>query len=505
MSLLIILPNQLFPIEWIKKISIKNNIKYIALIEEPRYFTDFKFHKTKLIYHVASMLNYKDQLITEKFIVYYYKCIKYKNIYNEVYEKINDDIKTPFYYFNPTDHKLFNKFKNLLNNGNMLENLNFLITTKELSSFNNNNNKNDNNNIKTINGKYSFEKFYIYQRKKLNILLTQKKQPIKGKWSFDQFNRKKIPKDIVSKIPNSLQKLTTDSELYYKKAIKYIDKHFGRTNYGDYFCKYPISTKAAIKHLKKFIKERLYNFGLYQDAINNDKPFLFHSVISPMMNIGILPDKLVLSILMQKIKNKKVPLNSLEGFIRQIIGWRNYVYTIYMLEPKLYEMNYFNHTGKIGNKYWGIKPINIKPIDESIAKIVKYSYVHHIERLMILGNWFLLNRKDPKEVHRIFMEWTIDAYDWVMTPNIMGMSQFADGGTIMMKRIYISSSNYIKEMSTTENNDNNWNEIWDLLYYKFINDNKKILLKNYITARMVNNWNKKPASYKKLVVSLKLH
>jgi deoxyribodipyrimidine photolyase-related protein len=170
-----------------------------------------------------------------------------------------------------------------------------------------------------------------------------------------------------------------------------------------------------------------------------------------MMGIGILPDIQVIKITNTYYeKNKsKIPIESYEGFIRQVIGWRNYVYSIYLLEPNMYNNNFLKNHKKLDEKYW-LGTTEIKPIDSIIQNIVKYSYMHHIERLMYLGNWFLINSVDPKEVHRIFMEWTVDAYDWVMVPNIMGMSQYADGGK-MMTRIYFSSSNYLDKMSNFKN------------------------------------------------------
>jgi len=221
------------------------------------------------------------------------------------------------------------------------------------------------------------------------------------------------------------------------------------------------------------------------------------------MNIGILPDIQVVKITNDYYEKHKasIPIASYEGFIRQVIGWRNYVYSIYMLEPKMYEENKLNHKNKISEKYW-LGTTDIKPIDAIITNIVKYSYMHHIERLMYMGNWFLITQKDPKEVHRIFMEWTVDAYDWVMVPNIMGMSQYADGGK-MMTRIYFSSSNYIDKMSNFKrSNDEEWWKIWDAVYYSFINKHYDLLKSNYATARQTIHWKNKSDKEKEELLKL---
>lgn len=470
--ILIILPNQLFPINLIKKKFA--NITKIIIIEEPRYFTDFKFHKLKLVYHRASMKKYYDNISN------IYDCIyhNFNKITDKLYESLNNKNT---YYFNPIDHNLLKKYNKILFNAVMVDNLNFLLTPAEVIQ---------NKNIFYKNKKYHHTLFYKFQRCRLNILIKDNK-PIGDKWSYDDENRKVLPKNI--KIP-SLPKIKKDK--YYKEAVEYINKYFP-LNYGDTNnWIYPIDTGSAIKFVKNFMLKRLGLFGPYQDAVDINNPFLFHSVLSPMMNIGILPDYIVVDMVNKYyLSHKNIPLSSYEGFIRQVIGWRNYVYSIYLLEPNMYNNNYLSHTKKINNNYW-LGNTGIDPIDHIIHNIIKYSYTHHIERLMYLGNWFLINQKDPKEVHRIFMEWTIDAYDWVMVPNIMGMSQYADGGKIM-SRIYFSSSNYIHKMSNFKINKNTlWSKIWDAIYYHFINKHQNILKKNYATSRQVAHWINK-SSYEK--------
>jgi deoxyribodipyrimidine photolyase-related protein len=474
---LIILPNQLFPLKLIENMK---DINTIYLIEEPRYFTDFKFHKLKIMYHRASMKKY-ESLIKGKTVKY----IDFKDVNSELYKKLNND-KT--YYFNPIDHNLFDKFNKKLNKATMMDNINFLLTPKEIE---------ENKDVFYKNKKYSHDSFYKFQRERLDILMKNNK-PIGNKWSFDTENRKALPKGIkIPKVP----KVTKDK--YYKEALTYVEKHFPK-NYGAVSeWNFPIDTKGAIKWLKNFITKRLPQFGPYEDAVDTENPFLFHSVLSPMMNIGILPDICVVKITNDYYeKNKsKIPIASFEGFIRQVIGWRNYVYSIYMLEPDMYNNNFLKCHNKIDERYW-LGTTTIKPIDTIINNIVKYSYAHHIERLMYLGNWFLINQIDPKEVHRIFMEWTVDAYDWVMVPNIMGMSQYADGGK-MMTRIYFSSSNYIDKMSTFKRKSNEeWWKIWDAIYYSFINKNLKLLQSNYATARQVKHWKDKSASDKENLLKI---
>jgi deoxyribodipyrimidine photolyase-related protein len=222
------------------------------------------------------------------------------------------------------------------------------------------------------------------------------------------------------------------------------------------------------------------------------------------MNIGIITDKQVVNISYKYYlsHSKTITIQSFEGFIRQVIGWRNYVYTIYLLEGnKMNKLNYLKHNNEITNKFY--KKLwegntGIEPIDDIINKIINYSYAHHIERLMYLGNFLLLCQIKPEHVYNIFMEWTIDAYDWVMVPNIYGMSQFAT--TQMMTRPYFSSSNYILKMSTYKKAK--WCNIWDSLYYYFIFNNRDMLKKIYATAMQVKHWDNKSSKDKEEIIKL---
>jgi deoxyribodipyrimidine photolyase-related protein len=369
-----------------------------------------------------------------------------------------------------------------------MENKNFLIKQIELDE------------IKKLifkNKKYSHEEFYKYQRRKLNILINSDNKPVNGKWSFDNENRLPLPKN--HKVIKTVTQ--TKKNKYIMEATKYVNTHF-KNNYGslDNFI-YPIDQLSSKKWLMKFLKERLINFGAYEDAVDENEPFVYHAVISPMMNIGILTDTEVVTISYKYYleNTKHITIQSFEGFIRQVIGWRNYVYTLYLLEgPELYETNQLKHHNQINDKFW-TGETGMKPIDSIIYKIVDYSYVHHIERLMYLGNFMLLCFIDPKQVYKIFMEWTIDAYDWVMVPNVFGMCQYSS--SMMMTRPYFSSSNYINKMSSFKRSTSDgWSETWDALYYNFINKHQDLFIKNYAIAQQVKNWTNKSESEQKIII-----
>ena len=462
----LIFPNQLF-------YNIKNIDCTILLIEEPRYFTDFKFHKLKLAYHRATMKKYYDYLKKKNFKVKY---INYNKITDEYYKNLETVT-----FVNPIDHKLLKKLNKLMD-CTILDSPQFLLTIKEVE---------ENKDLFYKNNKYNNSNFYKFMRKKLDILIKNDK-PVGGSWSFDKENRKKLPKDI--KIDEDIKVIKNK---YTVEAIKYVNKNFS-DNYGslENFI-YPIDRNSSLKWLDNFLENKLKNFGPYEDAVSTKYNFVFHSILSPMMNIGLLLDDEVVKISNEYYLKHKIPIESYEGFIRQVIGWRTYIYSIYILDgDTLYKSNLLDHTKKLNNDYWEGNT-GIEPIDFLINKVVKYAYLHHIERLMYLGNWFLINKIDPKEVYKIFMQWCIDSYDWVMIGNIFGMSQFAS--TMMMTKPYFSSSNYILKMSDFKKGE--WCIKWDAHYYDFINTHIKLLEKNYGTAIQVHHFKNKSKKEKAEILS----
>jgi len=469
----LIFPHQLF-----NNLSHLSKDESILLIEEPRFFTDFKFHKLKIAYHRATMKVYFDNLIKKNYNVEY---LTYDKITNDFYKNLTD-----IRCIEVNDHKLEKK---LGKNITLLPNKNFLVKTDECL------------NIKTLifkNNKYHHDTFYKYQRIKLNILVNSDNKPIGNKWSFDVQNRIPIPKDHIV-FP--IKKIRSNK--YIKEAIKYVNINFS-SNYGelseDNFI-FPIDSINSKKWLNFFLKNKLKNFGIYEDAVHSEDNFIYHSILSPMMNIGLITDKEVVHTSYKYYNEhiKEIPIQSIEAFLRQIIGWRNYVYVLYMLEGKtMFESNQLEHYNKLPYKKLWTANTNIKPIDDIINNIIKYSYTHHIQRLMFLGSYLLLLNIEPKQVYRIFMEWTIDAYDWVMVPNIFGMSQYAT--PIMMTRPYFSSYNYLLKMSNYKKDD--WCLIWEALYYSFLNKHYKMLKKNYAFSRQIKHLDNKSVSDKNKLFSI---
>ena len=230
-------------------------------------------------------------------------------------------------------------------------------------------------------------------------------------------------------------------------------------------------------------------FGVYEDAIVKENSILNHSVLSPMMNVGLITAKEVITNCLAYAKDNDVPINSVEGFVRQIIGWREFIRGVYEVKgSEERTTNFWNFKNKIPPSFYD-GTTGIDPIDQTIKKLLQTGYCHHIERLMILGNFMLLCEFDPDEVYRWFMELFIDAYDWVMVTNIYGMSQFADGG-LMATKPYISGSNYLMKMSNYKKGE--WQSVWDGLFWRFMHTHREFFLSNPRLGMLVRMFDKMP-------------
>lgn len=517
---LLLLPNQLFDINIIinkilTHMDNKNIYINITLLEHPIFFgfrkrvKNLKFNKLKLVYHHATCLNYINEIKNNKYInlinfIQYHETKKYSkplNYYLNYLCKKNNSILV---YFDPVDHELYNEIStfqnnNTLNNIIYLDNLLFLLSNKNLIEY---------NNIRK-NKSFNHANFYSWHKKKINILVNNK--------SYDTQNRNKLPIDItIPELPDTHNLKNKYNKCIYKSII-YINKYFPN-NYGK--CSkindlvFPISRIASLYWVKDFCYNKLHNFGKYQDSIDSlRRNYLYHSCISPMLNIGLITPNDVINIV-SKYYNKhknKINISNYEGFIRQIIGWREYQRYCYIYTyDKMISNNYFNNSKKL-KQNWYDGNTNLKPVDDAIYMAWNDGYLHHILRLMVIGNMMNLCFIHPDEVYRWFMEFSIDSYDWVMIQNVYSMTLWSDGG-LTMRKPYISSDNYIMKMSNYSkekdiiNKDGNikkagWNTMWYVLYYNFINKNRN-KLKNTYYAGMIKNYDNKSDNEKKIISRL---
>ena len=325
--------------------------------------------------------------------------------------------------------------------------------------------------------------FYQWQRKRLNILMDDN-EPQGGQWSYDEDNRKKLPNNEIDALPKlpSIKR-----SVGIKQAIESVEKDFPDApgHLDNWY--YPTTHAMAEKWLDTFLQQRFEKFGPYEDAVAAGQNWIYHSVLTPMLNTGLLTPQLVIDKALSYAQENEVPLNSLEGFVRQIIGWREFMRATYEdLGVPMRTTNHWGHTRKLPHSFYD-GTTGIDPIDDAIHRILDTAYCHHIERLMLIGGFMFLCEIDPDDIYVWFMEMFIDSYDWVMVPNVYAMSQHADGGAITTKP-YFSGSNYVLKMSNYKKGE--WSEIWDALFWRWIINNSKALKGNPRWAMMVRNGEK---------------
>ncbi|MCR6639199.1 MAG: cryptochrome/photolyase family protein [Sporocytophaga sp.] len=461
----LIFPHQLFEINFHRK---KN--QFICFVEEPLLFSQYKFHKQKLIFHRAGMKAYERQFLSKGFNCMYFDRVKFSDT-EEIFKELVKNKINQITYIDPTDDWLSKRIeKNAAINGiqtTVEESPMFLNTRRDLEDY-------------FSDKRFYMADFYSHERKRLDLMIDDGK-PRGGKWSFDNDNRKKLPKNHI---PPTIH--FSPANEFVKEAIDYIEKNFSNNPGAATPFLYPTTHSEAQTWLESFLIERLRLFGTYEDAISSRHPFIYHSVLSPLLNSGLLTPVDVLEKIMEH--QNEVPINALEGFIRQITGWREYMRAVYLFKGRYIRTeNYFDHKRKLPSSFWDAST-GILPVDHTISKVLSNSYSHHIERLMIMGNFMLLCETHPDEVYKWFMEMYIDAYDWVMVPNVYGMSQFAAGQVITTKP-YISGSNYILKMSDYPRGP--WTDIWDSLYWRFIDLHKKKFQSNPRMSLMLRQLEKK--------------
>lgn len=339
---------------------------------------------------------------------------------------------------------------------------------------------------------FVMERFYRSMRIKHNILMDASGKPIGGTWNYDIENRKPL-----KTIPKTEPPLRFTHEI--KTVLSDIKKagiqHIGTAQ--DF--NWPLTRKQALKALEHFIKFRLPYFGTYQDHMIEGDPFVFHALLSFSLNVKHLNPLEVITAAEHALKSnpETYTLSAVEGFIRQILGWREYVRGIYWIKmPNYLKLNYFNHASKLPGWYW-TGSTKMKCMSESILQSLNLAYAHHIQRLMIIGNFALLTGMHPDAVDQWYLGIYIDAIQWVELPNTRGMSQYADGG-MMATKPYVSSGQYINTMSTycksclysVKLKTGKGACPFNSLYWNFIDRHQGLLKSNMRMQIPLANWNK---------------
>ena len=483
-KLFVILGNQLFHPKELKKLGCEE----VFMAEDYGLCTYEKHHKLKLYLYLTSMREYKDELERASIKVNYFKLDERKK--NEEYssflikflkkQKISSinifEIEEKPFEMSLTRSLEGSKISTKIHDSPM-----FLLSKNEFKSLAKGSNT------------YRMASFYKEMRKKHNILIDEEGQPFGEKWSFDDENRKKIPSGTeIPKLP------TFKLSKYHSEIVKIIEKNFSTHPGSTENIWFPVKRKDATRQLNQFLKQRFSNFGMYEDAMLEGQNFLFHSCLSVNMNIGLLTPKEVVRKALKYGEKESIPINSLEGFIRQIIGWREFIRGIYIEEGDFQKsQNYWNHKNKLSSS-WYKGNTGLVPLDDAIKTTLNDGYIHHIPRLMVISNIMNLCEIDPKEIYRWFMEMYIDSSEWVMVPNVFGMATYADGG-LMSTKPYTCGSNYILKMSNYKKGE--WCDIMDGLYWRFTEKNRKFYESNPRLSMLVKNLDKMDKKRKENIFS----
>ena len=304
--------------------------------------------------------------------------------------------------------------------------------------------------------------FYKGRRQQLDILMEPDGEPTGGKWSFDTDNRRKLPKGLV---PPAVG--WPERDAHVADVIELVAEHFADHPGSAHEFRWPTTRAQALALLDEFIDEPLADFGPYEDAMTSTSATVFHSLLSPVMNLGLLTPDEILDRLFAKAGD--APLQSVEGFVRQVIGWREFIRGIYRhFSDEQEQTNFWSHERDL-TPSWYDGTTGIPPLDDAIRVARDLGYAHHIQRLMVLGNLMTLCEIRPQVAHRWFMEMFVDSSEWVMGPNVYGMALFSDGG-IFATKPYICGSNYLLKMSDYKKGD--WCDTVDGLYWRFIDKHR---------------------------------
>ncbi|MDB3881670.1 cryptochrome/photolyase family protein [Gammaproteobacteria bacterium] len=311
------------------------------------------------------------------------------------------------------------------------------------------------------------EYYYRWLRKKYSLLMDGDK-PLGGKWNYDKDNQKSISK--LKDPPKARASLKTD-ELTITAMVDvencFPDSMGNLENFN-----WAVTHAEARKQLQKFLNTYFKFFGDFQDAIDKENTTLFHSLLSPYINSGLLdPMECIVDAISHFNKaDHEIPINAVEGFVRQILGWREFIRGVYWENmPQYKEMNFWSHDKRL-NENWYSGETGIPPLDDAIKESLVTGYTHHINRLMVISNLMNLSNIKPTEIYQWFMEMYVDSADWVMVPNVFGMGTYADGG-IFSTKPYICGSSYMLRMSNYKKGE--WCDAVDGLYWRFIENNRE--------------------------------
>ena len=462
----------------------------VVLVEDTLFFGDAdypaRFHVQKLAYHRATMAAYAARLEATGHTVELHRYTGPASALGTLAARLADEGHERLVVADVHDFMLQRRLKAAAASAGLA------LASVQTPAFLND--PLDNADFRAGRMRWHMADFYRWQRTRLGVLVDAAGEPAGGRWSFDEDNRRKLPKKEKAGLP-SLPEVPIDAIV--NEAVASVKRDFADHPGSLDGWYYPIDHAGAARWLERFVDERLARFGPYEDAIASGESWLYHGVLTPMLNTGLLTPRQVLDAVLAAGERDGtgdrvgggIPINSLEGFVRQIIGWREFMRATYDdLGVAMRTTNHWGHVRPMPQAFYD-GTTGIEPVDDAIRRTLATGYCHHIERLMVLGGFMFLCEIDPDDIYRWFMEMYIDAYDWVMVPNVYAMSQHADGGSITTKP-YFSGSNYVRRMSDHARGD--WCDTWDALFWRWVIRQSDALAGNPRWSMMVANARRMP-------------
>lgn len=444
----------------------------IVIIEATSRATWRPYHKQKLVLIFSAMRHFAEELREKGYTVDYHEADSFQDAWDDHFTRYEPE---EIHYTVVTDAAMEKKLKQFGQKHKLVEHTDvplFYLTKKEA--------------VDTIgNAPWRMDRFYRQMRKRFDVLLEDGK-PRGGKWSFDADNRQPPKDGLTFPAPIHFRPDVITKDVIQKIETDFADHPGDITPFV-----WPVTRSEAQRALARFVEARLETFGPYQDAMLSDNQDMSHSLLSAAINIGLLtPDEVV-----QAAIASDAPLASVEGFVRQLLGWREYMRAVYVATMPGYEsVNTFKHERDLPSYFWDAET-DMHCVHQSVKPVIERAHNHHIQRLMVLGNFATLFEVSPQQTSDWFNEMYIDAYDWVVLPNVLGMALHADGGRLATKP-YIASGKYIDKMSdyckgckynpkhTTEEDACPFNA----LYWHFIDKHEERFAKNQRMKMMVRNW-----------------
>lgn len=480
-SALILYPNQLFPADQLP------DVHTVILVEEPLFFgvdqqQPLRLHKQKLIHHFASMRRYVEEVLWPAGYEVDYVELDVFMSTGDILEKAKRF--EHLYIFEPTDEVMARRLlkarreKDKLPVIEFLPNPNFYLKDQDVRQYFNERHK------------HLFEDFYQWQRERFDILIGGDYKPVGGKWLLDKEKSKQPSREHA--LPNFA---VYGGNQFVAEAAQRVEAHFpdnpGSTNFV-----WPTNHEEADAWLQDFVNNRLDGFSEHAETIDAKAPWLYHSALSACLNTGLLSPQQAVSAALSRHQKHPVNLASLELFVRHILGWREFMRGIYLVNNEgLKKNNGFNHQRRLTAE-WYDGTTGIVPFDDMVSKLKTHAYVHQAERFRIAANLMVLCEIHPDDMQQWFGSLFIDAYEWVLIPNIYAVNNFVHGAT-WANRPCISSSNTILQISDYERDE--WSDIWDGLFWRFIEKHRSVLSKHPSLRMMVQRLDRLDADRRRII------